>query len=158
MCVAVRYSVVQCVAMCCKASVLQCYTVRCSVLQRVAAWGVLYVVVQCVAVVLYVRRSAMQCRAVCCSVLQRECVAVFCSALQRLAACCGVLQRVAACCGVLQREECCILQLFVCQYWSVTSVTRCLLRIFSGHRCLSYGVAMISRLLKIIGLFCKRAL
>ena len=79
-----------------------------------------------------------QCAAVCCSVLQ--CVAVCCSVLQRVAVCCSVLQCAAACCSVLQDKS-----------WLPLSECIC--------RCGScYGVATISRLLKITGLFCKRAL
>jgi len=53
-----------------------------------------------------------------------------------VAGCCRVLQGVAGCCGVLQ------------------GVAVCCSALASNY----YGVAMISRLLKIIGLFCKRAL
>ena len=60
-----------------------------------------------------------------CSVLQ--CGAVCCSVLQCGAVCCSVLQRVAVCCSI---------------YRMCTSRYR-------------YGVATISRLLKIIGLFCR---
>ena len=78
--------------------------------------------------------SVLQCVAVCCSVLQ--CVAVCCSVLQCASVCCSALQCVAVCCGVLQ-------------YGTVwCSVVQC------GVVC-CYGVATISRLLKIIGLFCR---
>jgi len=56
---------------------------------------------------------------------------MWCSVLQCVAVCYSVLQCVAECCRVLQ----CV--------------------VFDGRY---YGVATISRLLKIVGLFCKRAL
>ena len=68
----------------------------------------------------------------CCSVLQ--CVAVSCSVLQCVAVCCRVLQCVAVCCSVLLLVE------------------------FGILLDLQDGLATMSRLLKIIGLFCKRAL
>ena len=55
-----------------------------------------------------------------------QCVAVCCSMLQYVAVCCSMLQCVAVCCSVLQ------------------SVSQC------GER---YGVATVSRIDKIIGLF-----
>ena len=66
-----------------------------------------------------------------CSVLQ--CVAVCCSVLQCVTVCCSVLQCVTVCCSVLQLNHPHIM--------SLVSL-----------------VASISRPLKIIGLFCKRAL
>jgi len=91
-------------------SVLQCGTVRCSVLRVLIGVGAVQCVacaVCCVCSVLRVligggSRSAPQCVmcvAVCCSVLQ--CVAVCCSVLQCVAVCCSVLcvlQCVAVCC------------------------------------------------------------
>jgi len=76
---------------------------------------VLYVVLQCIAVVLHVRRSAIQYCAVCCSALQ--CVAVRCSVLQcfvcSVAVHCSsavyVSQCVAVCCSVLQCESVAVL-------------------------------------------------
>jgi len=90
------------------------------------------IVLQCVAVCC----SVLQCVAVYCIVLQ--CAAVDCSAFQCAAVCCSVLQCVAVCCSVLQ----CV-------------AVRCSANNEGSHY---YGVATISRLLKIIGLFCKRAL
>jgi len=72
-----------------------------------------------------------QCVAVCCSVLQ--CVAVCCSVLQCVAVCCSVLQcvcYVTVCCSVLQQDTVCMIR--------------------HGH-----GVATISRLPRIIRLFCR---
>jgi len=87
----------------------------------------------------------LQCAAVCCSVLQ--CVAVCFSVLQCVAVCCSVLQCVAVCCSVSQCVAVCC------------SVLQCIavIHIWSLFCILTYGVATISRLLKIIGLFCKRA-
>jgi len=64
---------------------------------------------------------------------------VCCSVLQCAAVCCSVLQRAAVCCSVLQRVA---------------------VEILKGqlNSPYAYGVATISRLLKIVGLFCKRAL
>jgi len=72
---------------------------------------------------------------VCCSVVQ--CVAVCCSVLQCVAVCCSVLQYVAVCCSVLQ----CV------------AVSSGVSAAAGGHR--DYGVATISRLLPIVGLFCR---
>jgi len=83
--------------------------------------------------------------AVCCSVLQ--CVAVCCSVLQCVAVCCSVLQCVAVCCSV--RSLICYFAL-LCTFppmFLLSPITACRMR--------AYGVATISRLLKIIGLFCR---
>ena len=123
--------------------------------------------------------------AVCCSVLQRvamccsvlQCVAACCSALQCVAVCCSVLQRVAVRCNLLQCEDeshqgdetqktcmricvavhCCsaLLQCIVAvpcaALGSCCSAEQCRVAVPS--------VAIImKRLLKFIGLFCKRAL
>jgi len=79
--------------------------------------------------------SVLHCAAVCGSVLQ--CAAVSCSVLQCVVACCSVLQCVAA---VLQKEK--------RSSFAAASLPR-------EHTILSacYGVATISRLLKIIPLF-----
>jgi len=69
--------------------------------------------------------------------------------------CCSMLQRVAACCSMLQ---CCILLqsvAFCCSLLQCCSVVLCF-RV--GEADEPYGVATISRVLNIIGLFCKRAL
>ena len=130
-----------CVALCC--SVLPCVAVCCSVLQCVA-WC----------------RRVLQRVAVCCSVLQ--CVAVCCSVLQCVAVCCSVLQCLAACCSVLQYVPVCWARLVCAGLFPQTSPTMCgrfaerelhteALYKSSTH----YGVASISRLLTIIGLFCR---
>ena len=89
--------------------------------------------------------SVLQCVAVCCSVLQ--CVALRCRVLQCVAARFSVLQTVAVsvCCSVLQCVAVCCSAL---QCVAVHAVTPAL---FSGY----YGVATISRLLQIKGLFCR---
>jgi len=157
LCVAVCHSVLQCVAVCC--SVLQ--------IRRPCTSDVSYdiplwapgCVLQCVAVCC----SVLQCVAVCCryedhipglykwrlkgktvswSVL--ECVGVCWSVLrvlQCVAVCCIVLQCVAVCCSVLQCVAVC------CRYEGHVPVT--------SHMIYRYRVATISRLLKIIGLFCR---
>ena len=136
---AVRCGILQCVAVC--YSVLHCVAetaVRCSELQFAA---VCFSVLQCVSVCF----SVLQCAAGCCSVLQ-------CAALResrgtspsggsgflRVAVRRSVLQCAAACCSVLQYAA----------KWSRTFFA-CVYCVFAG-----YGVATISRLLKIIGLFC----
>ena len=90
---------------------------------------------------LIVATSYVQCVAVCCSVLQ--CVAVCCSALQFVAVRCSALQCVAVRCSALQciAVRCSALQCVV-----------------ASIRNRGYGVATISRLLKMIGVFCKRTL
>jgi len=138
------------------ACMLQYVVVCCSVWQRVAAccsvlqWYCRYdfashflVCVCC---------SVSQCVAVCCSVLILVCrgfhtflVYTCCSVLQFVALCLSVLQCVAVCCSVLQCVAVC---------W-VSFVGRSCL--FFTH-VLYYGVATISRLLKIVSLCCKRAL
>jgi len=142
-------SMLQCVplqyaAVCC--SVLQCTTACCHMVQGVHC-GIEGVVkwVCCVAVCC----SVLQRVAACCSVLQNCvgycivtervvklacCVAVRCSVLQCAAVCCSVLQNGAGYCIVALDDE---------------IVVKCVL---------CHGLATISRLLTIIGLFCKRAL
>ena len=81
----------------------------------------------------YTQQGLLQCIVVCCSVL--HCAAFCCSVLQCVAVCCNMLQCVADCGSVLQCVAvCCIV--FV--------------------REIGYGVASTGRLLKIVGLFCKR--
>jgi len=124
---------------------MQCDTIwRCNTLQHTAT--------DCIHV-LYICRgplewcNVMQCVAVHYSVLQ--CVAVCCSVLQCVAVCCSVLQCVAVCCSVLQRH-------IVYWVWVTTLKTK---KHSSLIDCFFvYWVASTSRLLKIIGLFCKRAL
>jgi len=93
----------------------------------------------------------LQCVAVCCSVSQ--CVAVCCSVLQCVAVCSRALAVrgpdksrgacVAVCCSVLQCVE--------MDGWIETKSEK-------GKKGGSYGVATISRLLKMLGLVCKKAL
>ena len=96
----------QCVAVCCivavRCSVLQCVAVHCGGIvisthvenidtQDCCCSVVQYVVVCCsVLQCVEVRCSVLQCVAVCCSVLQ--CVAVRCSVLQCVAMCCSVFR------------------------------------------------------------------
>ena len=114
----------------------------------------------------------LQCGVVCCSVL---------SALQCVAVCCSVLQCVAVCCSVLQypsrRQKgpgdtylillgckkkicknlihvCDVTQLYIPDMTHMNEPKR----EYARDSCIAYGVGTISRLFKIIGLFCKRAL
>jgi len=139
--------------------VAACVAVRCNVLQRLLSRTVsinkifwLRSLVRC---------SVLQYFAVCCNLLPRvaACVAVctFCNAYYNthvddlrktpsvgnvcVAVCCSVLQCVAVCCNMLQRVAVCIF-----------------CTVFYDAQLYDYGVATMSRLLKIIGLFCKRAL
>jgi len=84
----------------------------------------------------------LQCVVVCCSVLQ--CVAVCCSVLQCVAVCCSVLQCVVVCCSVLHGHS---------GHSNDTHVNQIFIPRVPAHVC--YGVATISRFLKIIGLFCR---
>jgi len=108
--------------------------------------------------------SVLQCVAVCCcSVLQ--CAAVCCSVLQCVAVCCSVLQCVAVCCTVLRQpylHDVAARMLlhpllhayihthpFTCMHICTRPYVY-----FNIHHS-QYGVATISRLLKIVGLFCR---
>ena len=142
-----RCSVLQCVAVCC--SVLQCVAVCC---------------------------NALQCVAVCCGVLQ--CVAVCCSVLQCVAVCCSVLQCVAVCCSLIAHDSTGwhrfigYLQLQVSFCKRATNRRALLLKMTCKDKAsygssppsivvlvlCCYGVALVNRIDKIIGLFCKRAL
>jgi len=84
-CVAVYYTELQCVVVCC--SVMQFY-IPLQLAEVPRSNASLSPV------------SVLQCVAMCCSVLQ--CVAMCCSVLQCIAVCCSVLQCVAVCCSVLQ--------------------------------------------------------
>jgi len=84
---------------------------------------------------------------VCCSVLQ--CVAVCCSVLQCAAVCCSVLQCAAVCCSVPQ----CVTSQFAEEDLGVKAPYGS--RPLCVHLPAWYGVATISRLLKIICFFCK---
>jgi len=145
-CVSVCLSLPQemCVRVC-VCSVLQYVAVCCSVWQCVAmCWAV------CVKLL----------TDICCIVLQ--CGAVCCSLSQYVAVCCSVLQCVAVC-GRLLRDTCHALlkihyiyiymHIYIYIYiytWRTAICIQPFMRV--------YGVATITRLLKIIGLFCKRAL
>jgi len=171
--------VLQCVAVCC--SVLQCV----AALDMCSAPQVLHIALtdMCVGVLQGVAGCCrvLECAAVCCRVLQG--VAVCCSVLQCVAVYCSfwrvqcttgagfayplpwqtcVLECVAVCCSVSQCVAVC------CSSWLVqcTTGSRCahplpwpchgLVRGFqSRYRSPCYGVASISRLLKIISLFCR---
>jgi len=140
------------ITVCCSA--LQCVAVCCSVLQcgnsNDTYESVTYITVCC---------SVLQCAAVCCSVLQ--CVAVCC------VKCCSV--------GIRMRQRHTSLQYTAkqrkilhhtathCHTLQHTAKQRNILH-HTATQCktaaalLLYGVATLSRLLKIIGLFCKRDL
>ena len=92
-------------------------------------------VMQCVAVC----GSVWQCAAVCYSVslCVAVCFGIVCGSVCCRNVCCSVLQCVAVCCSVVQ------------------CVAVCCSLLLTHSR---YGVATTSRLLKIIGLFCERAL
>ena len=144
-CVAVCCSVLQCVAACC--SVLQCVAVCCSVLQCVA-----------------VRCSMLQCVAVCCSVSQYvtpripACPWNLHDSLCICTLCCSVLQ---LCSSVLQYAALCGYA-YILQHTTIDIQGSFpgLVGPFRANRKISsvgttYGVATISRLLKIISLFAK---
>jgi len=90
----------------------------------------------------------LQCVAGCCRVLQ--CVAVWCSVVQCVAVCCSPLQCVAVCCSLLQSVAVCCSLLQGGAEWSW--VARCVAVCSSMGQ---YGVATVSRIDKIIGLFCR---
>ena len=156
--------------MCC--SVLQCVAVRCSVLH--------VCVMQCVAAsgsldssrplpsphsgaCGYVCCSMLQCIAICRSALQCvacRCVAVCCSALQRLAALIApdTLQHTATHCNTLQHTatHCNTLQHTATHCNTLQHTTpHCITQQHEYSRKSFYGVAVIGRLLQIIGLFCR---
>jgi len=153
-CAAMCCSVLQGVAGCC--SVLQCVAVCCSVLQSESCATLL---VSCVRRG-RVRESLWQ---VCCTMLQRvagccsvlQCVAVCCSVLQCAAVCCSVLQCVAVCCSKSHVQHCLSPESAGVETQRQTQRQNVCLYLYFGSW---YGVATISRLLKMIGLFCKRAL
>ena len=104
-CVAVWYSVLLGVAVCCKCCSIFLWSSQIASRRRAA-------LLQCAEVCCI----ALQCVAVCCSVFQ--CVAVCCSALQGVAVCCSVLQGVAVCCSVLQCVAvCCSALQGVAVFW-----------------------------------------
>jgi len=92
-----------------------------------------------------------------------RCVAACCSVLQRVAVCCSVLQRVAVRFRRYPRAERVAVSISELSLWQrvavCCSVLQCVAVQFRRYpRAASYGMATISRLVKIIGLFCKRAL
>jgi len=151
------------VAVCC--SMLQCVAVCCSMLQYVASrcsgafwkwYSQLFTVslrywrqVCCCSILqrVAVRCSILQRVTVCQSAIDDEClIAVYCSVLQYVAvrvslcywrrvSCCSILQRVAVRCSILQR----------------VAVRESAI---DDDSCVSYGVATVSRIDKIIHLFC----
>ena len=169
-CVAVCCSVLQCVAVCC--SVLQCVTVFSSMLQSVAVcfrgWGCCDIFYRallqkrpvkepcsfakepCKPYYLkeptWVRPYAHKFVALCCSMLQRIGVAVclrgrVCYATGSDLRHSGLLRCVAVCCSVLQRVS-----VAVCFRGGVAQ---------ARQNFGTYGVATISMLLQITGLFCR---
>jgi len=159
-CVAMRCSVLQCVAVCC--SVLQRVTVCCSMLQFVAvSCGVLHCVAVCCSMPQYVAMRCSECVAVCCNALQ--CVAVRVYGLQTYTQIAEPPLR------LLNYGP----QMESYKYIHMNDCSRIVSTRFFKNFCptwrrktqkilysidYQYGVATISRLLEIIGLFCKRAL
>jgi len=97
----------------------------------------------------------VQCGAVWCSVVQ--CGAVWCTAFQCVAVWYSVVQNGAVRhsmvqCGVLHSSVSQYIAV-CCSVWQYIAIPQ-----ITSSFAISYGVASISRLLKIIGLFCKRAL
>ena len=131
--------------------VLQCIAVCCSLLQ-------------CIAVSCHISSLTYQhvCVAVCCSVLQS--VAVCCSVMSyqsidvSTCVCCSLLQCIAVCGSALQ----CHVMSVHCSVTSYQLVSTCVyIHVLEGvldkHSSARrrYGVATMSRPLKIIGLFCR---
>jgi len=115
-----------------------CVAVRCSVLQCAVVYSV---------VSMY---SVLHCVAVCCSVLQ--CVAKCCHVQHgSYVFCCSALQCVAVCCSVL---PCTAVKWLINTWHDSFPLPLCHTSIPSC----SYGVALLTGIDKIIGLFCKRAL
>ena len=76
-----------------------------------------------------------------------------CSVLRCVAVCCRVLQCVAVCCSMSGPS------VLLCVVSVLQCVATCwVLKNKKSQKLAVYGVATISRLLEIIGLFCKRAL
>jgi len=136
--------VLQCVAVCC--SVLQCVAVCCGVSQCVA---VCYSVLQCIAEfpLPLIRQDVLQFVAGCCSVLQ--CDEVYCSTDMVFVSseCILVLQSVAIRCSILQ----CVAEIT----WPLSNYMAVIIPLETCTATHCYGVTTISRLLKIIGLFCR---
>ena len=101
--------------------------------------------------------SNLWCLVVSCGVLW--CLAVCGSVLQCVAVCCSVLQFVAVCCSVLQCVAVSCSGIFSCtDMYRVFLLFSMNIKYSSISKRNVYRVATISRLLQIIGLFCKRAL
>ena len=80
--------------------------------------------------------------------------------LQCVAVCCSVLQCVAVCCSVLQCVATCV-SIKLCLMWKTASrpkASRSLAHTLPRVNSDMYGVATISRLLKDLRLFCKKAI
>ena len=158
-CIASTYSLKA--SVCCR--MLPCVAVWCRVLPCVAA--VCCSVLRCVAVCC----SVLQCVAVCYSVLQ--CVAVCCRVLPCVAVCCSVLQCLAVCCSVLRCDAHCSICLHycnICVHQKKEPYIPSKRALYSFKKSpiflqkepyilpnTPYGVATITRLLNIIGLFCR---
>ena len=99
------------------------------------------------------------CLSACCSsCIAHDCekswdTATHCMHFFGVAVCCSVLQRVAACCSVLQRVAVRVSHMMVRSH-EILQRTALFLFLFTFW----YGVATISRLLKIIGLFGRHSL
>ena len=150
-------SVLQRVAVCC--IVLQCRVVWCIVLQCAAVHSThSHVQVRSTKrqILAFGHGSVLQSAAVCCCVLR--CVAGCSRVWQCVAACCSVLHCVAGCCIVLQCDNACCSVLQSWQCVTVCDSQRVAVCCSVHFPVYIYGVATTSRLLKIMGLFCKRAL
>ena len=110
--------------------------------------------------------SVLQCHSIpqCCSVLQCHSITlcVSCSVLQYDVVRCSALQCMCVSCSVLQYASvrCSMMQcVAVPQFLSISHThTYKHTHKYTNKHIYSYGVAATSRLLKIIGLFCKRDL
>jgi len=161
-CVAVSCSVLQYFAECCR--VLQFAAQRSSSVRKPCCWAhntckshrlwMGHIRWRLVPDPVAVCCRVLQCVAVCCSVLQwnilrRDWISAKVSAFECVMSESVLLhtqlQCVAVCCSVLQ----CIAVGIYCGKTGILQERLC---------CIPYGVATMSRLLKIIGLFCKRAL
>jgi len=137
--VAVCCSVSQCVAVCC--SVLQCVAVRCSASQHVAVCCVLAFTEQsCRCVCMWVRACVCVPEKPC----GRRCIR-FCMNT------CGCVHG----CGCVRICACECVRAIIVVRVEMYRLRQSSQRVDSRS---AFGVATISRLLKIMGLFCKRAL
>ena len=166
-CVAVGCSVLQCVAVCCTALPHSCecgscrpVAVCCSVLHCVAQ--------RCHTHVSVAHAALLQCVALCCTALPHSCE---CGSCRPVAVCCTVLQCVAVCCTALPHSCACgscratLMSCGSCRTWQVLlwlpMNSSCAVKYGSQKRNESndknewYGVATVSRINKITGLFCR---